>query len=172
MSIRHQDWVIKIDYQNGAGTGNIHWRLGLDGDFTLVGDANDPYPWFSHQHDVEYEFGTSHVSLFDNGNTRFVQFPNDNSRGQLWNVDESTMTATLEENLDIGIKSTALGSAQMLLDSRQKPIGLHYEAGDGNGGGTSQTMSFYRPGTLNMVSNTATYRTAQMRDMYTPSTQP
>jgi arylsulfate sulfotransferase len=172
LSIRHQDWVVKIDYQNGAGTGNILWRLGLDGDFTLMGDANDPYPWFSHQHDVEYEFDTNYISLFDNGNTRINQFPDDNSRGQLLDVDETTLVAKLVENYDIGLKSLALGSAQVLLDGQHNEIGIHYEAGDANGGASSQTMSFYKNATLIMESNTATYRTAQMAGMYNPATEP
>jgi arylsulfate sulfotransferase len=171
MSMRHQDWVIKIDYQNGTGTGNILWRLGLDGDFTIIGDPNDTYPWFSHQHDVEYEWGTDYISLFDNGNTRIKQNPTEDSRGQLLLVNENTLTATLKENFDTGVQSLALGSAQVLLNAAGKPIGIHYEAGDANGGTTSQTLSYYKTGTLNMTSNTATYRTAQMRDMYTPSTE-
>src|SRR6266850_1347617 len=52
VSSRHQDWVFKVDYKNGAGTGNILWRLGLNGDFTFNNFNNDPYPWFSHQHDA------------------------------------------------------------------------------------------------------------------------
>jgi arylsulfate sulfotransferase len=32
-SARHQDWVIKIDYHNGAGGGDVLWRLGQLGDF-------------------------------------------------------------------------------------------------------------------------------------------
>jgi hypothetical protein len=35
VSLRHQDWVIKIDYRNGAGDGHVIWRLGQGGDFTL-----------------------------------------------------------------------------------------------------------------------------------------
>jgi arylsulfate sulfotransferase len=171
LSIRHQDWVIKIDYENGAGTGNILWRLGLDGDFAIVGDPGDTYPWFSHQHDVEYEFDTSHISLFDNGNTRISENPGENSRGQFLNVDETTMTSTVEENFDIGLPSLALGSAQLLLNPLGTPIGLHYEAGDAMGGQASESIAYYYKGTLNLGSNTATYRTAQMRDMYTPSTE-
>lgn len=171
MSMRHQDWVIKIDYQNGTGTGNILWRLGLDGDFAIVGDPNDTYPWFSHQHDVEYEWGTNYISLFDNGNTRIAQNPTEDSRGQLLLLDDATMTATLEYNFDTGVQSLALGSAQVLLSAAGKPIGIHYEAGDANQGTTSQSLSYYKTGTLNMTSGTATYRTAQMRDLYTPSTE-
>ena len=58
MSLRDQDWVVKIDYSDGSGTGNILWRLGNQGDFSI---PNCPppysapacpsnYPWFSAQH--------------------------------------------------------------------------------------------------------------------------
>ena len=93
VSVRHQDWVIKIDYANGSGTGRVIWRLGKDGDFTI--NSSDPYPWFSHQHDAEYELGGTQVlSLYDNGNTRRTQFPTANSRGQLYRLDEASRTAS------------------------------------------------------------------------------
>ncbi len=171
MSLRHQDWVIKIDYANGAGTGNILWRLGRSGDFSIIGDAHDSDPWFSHQHDVEYEFGTNYVSLFDNGNTRIAHFPGENSRGQLLKLDETAKTATLKENFDLGVQSLALGTAQVLLDGKGHPIGIHYEAGFVNNS-SSQSISFYKGGTLNMSSASPAYRSFQMRDLYTPATQP
>src|SRR4029077_4140674 len=66
-SSRHQDWLIKIDYRFGEGSGDVIWRLGKDGDFTY--DSTDPYPWFSHQHDAGYEsVNDSTITLFDNGN--------------------------------------------------------------------------------------------------------
>ena len=49
VSLRTQDWVIKIDYNNGKGNGHIVWKLGAGGNFTPI--ANTPQPWFSHQHD-------------------------------------------------------------------------------------------------------------------------
>src|SRR5262249_42980886 len=52
LSVRHQDWVLKIDYENGAGDGHVIWRLGQDGDFTV--NSPDPSPWFSHQHNAHY----------------------------------------------------------------------------------------------------------------------
>ena len=36
ISIRHQNWLVKVDYTNGAGTGDILWHLGYQGDFTLL----------------------------------------------------------------------------------------------------------------------------------------
>ena len=54
-SIRNQDWVIKVDYNNGRGRWAHIWTLGVGGDFTIVPrNPSDPYPWFSHQHNVNY----------------------------------------------------------------------------------------------------------------------
>jgi hypothetical protein len=111
LSLRHQDWVIKIDYRNGAGDGHVVWRLGKDGDFTV--NSTDPNPWFSHQHDVHY-IDDSTIILFDNGNTRRASDPTADSRGQVWKLDEKTMTATLVFNADLGNYSSAVGAAQKL----------------------------------------------------------
>src|SRR5262249_12034600 len=67
LSLRLQDWVIKIDYRNGAGDGHVIWRLGAGGDFAL--NSADPAAWFSHQHDAHY-IDDHTLILFDNGNTR------------------------------------------------------------------------------------------------------
>ena len=39
ISVRHQNWLIKVDYANGQGAGDILWRLGYQGDFSLVGGS-------------------------------------------------------------------------------------------------------------------------------------
>ena len=52
VSVRHQDWVIKIDYAHGHGDGHVIWRLGQGGDFAVI--SSDPSPWFSHQHYAHY----------------------------------------------------------------------------------------------------------------------
>jgi hypothetical protein len=111
LSIRHLDWVIKIDYRNGEGDGHVIWRLGQDGDFTV--NSTDPSPWFSHQHNAHY-VDASTIILFDNGNTRRASDPNAHSRGQVWKLDEETMTATLLVNADLGRYAGALGAAQAL----------------------------------------------------------
>jgi hypothetical protein len=118
-SSRHQDWVMKVDYQNGTGTGNILWRLGLDGDFTFNNTNNDPYPWFSHQHDAGFEDpATGLMSLFDNGNTRVAPPPlglgSGNSRGMALSLDITNMTVTPVMSQDLGYFAFALGSAQLL----------------------------------------------------------
>lgn len=111
LSLRTQDWVIKIDYRNGAGDGHVVWRLGQGGDFTV--NSTDPNPWFSHQHDVHY-IDDSTIILLDNGNTRHASDPTADSRGQVWKLDEQTMTATLVLNVDLGTYSSAEGAAQKL----------------------------------------------------------
>jgi len=172
MSLRHQDWVLKIDYANGAGTGNILWRLGLDGDFTIIGDPNDPYPWFSHQHDAEWQLTLPYIALFDNGNTRITQNGGvGNSRGQLLKINQNTKTATLLYNFDTGVQSLALGTAQMLIDNKGNPNGLHYEAGFVNTN-SGLTLSYYKTGTFSLTSSAPSYRAFQMHDLYTPDVQP
>jgi Arylsulfotransferase (ASST) len=111
LSLRHQDWVIKIDYANGAGDGHVIWRLGQGGDFTV--NSTDPNPWFSHQHDAHL-IDASTLILFDNGNTRRAGDPTAHSRGQVWKIDEQTMTATLVVNVDLGNYSPMFGAAQRL----------------------------------------------------------
>jgi hypothetical protein len=111
VSIRNQDWVIKIAYENGTGDGHVIWRLGQDGDFTI--DSADPYPWFSHQHNAHFIDDQTMV-LFDNGNTRRLEFPGSNSRGQVLTIDEHAHTVTPVLTADLGNYSLAVGSAQKL----------------------------------------------------------
>ncbi len=112
MSMRHQDWVIKIKYLDGVGPGDVIWRLGKDGDFNLSASSNDPYPWFSHQHDISlYNNG---FLLYDNGNTRQAQFPDAHSRGQFYNIYERAHLAVQVLSVDLGEFSQAVGSAQRL----------------------------------------------------------
>ncbi|HUE00693.1 MAG TPA: aryl-sulfate sulfotransferase [Bryobacteraceae bacterium] len=78
LSMRHQDAIIKIDYQDTKGTGDIVWLMGPPDNFTtgispftFVNTWNDAWPWFSHQHEVGIENGgAGPMTLFDNGNTR------------------------------------------------------------------------------------------------------
>jgi arylsulfate sulfotransferase len=61
-SMRHQNWIIKIDYQDGTGAGDIIWRLGPGGDFQLVG-GTDPTDWFYAQHGPSF-FTTRTIGVF------------------------------------------------------------------------------------------------------------
>ncbi len=111
VSLRTQDWAIKIDYANGRGNGHIVWKLGAGGNFKVV--ANTASPWFSHQHDVRFINDTT-LLVFDDGNTRQRSNRKAHSRGQEWVVDEHSRKATLVVNADMGNYSSFLGSAELL----------------------------------------------------------
>ncbi|MGH9739550.1 MAG: aryl-sulfate sulfotransferase, partial [Candidatus Acidiferrales bacterium] len=109
VSIRHQYWAIKIDYNNGNGTGNILWKLGYQGDFTLM-NGTDPVDWFYAQHDPNVissnSSGTFQMTMFDNGDNRVLDSSGDicgasgqpacYSRVPIIQIDEAAKTATLE----------------------------------------------------------------------------
>lgn len=112
MSIRNQDWVIKIHFANGTGNGNVLWRLGKDGDFTT--SAGGPFPWFSGQHEAAFEGGGNYfLSVHDNGNTRWEQMGG-NTRAQLWLINEDVRIANLIINADLGGFSNSQGSIHRL----------------------------------------------------------
>jgi hypothetical protein len=73
ISIRNQNWLVKVDYANGTGAGNIVWKLGYQGDFTLVG-GTDPTDWFFAQHGPSFTSsnttGKFSLVVFDNGDDR------------------------------------------------------------------------------------------------------
>jgi arylsulfate sulfotransferase len=104
LSMRHQSWILKIDYANGTGTGNILWKLGEGGDFNLFG--GDPSNWFYAQHYPNL-IGTNGsqmtLAIWDNGNFRVdaggttcgaPPAPACYSRATIFEVDESTHLAT------------------------------------------------------------------------------
>lgn len=108
ISIRHQNWIIKVDYRDGAGTGNILWRLGNGGDFTLK-NGTSPTDWQYAQHLPGYfsanTTGVFSLGLMDNGDDRV--FPTGvacNTAGNpaclyttvpVFQIDENAMTASL-----------------------------------------------------------------------------
>lgn len=162
-SSRHQDWLIKIDYADGAGSGEVMWRLGKDGDFTAI--SGDPSPWFSHQHDgaIVDESGTLLV-VFDNGNLRQSEDAGAHSRGQVWRLDEGAMTATLLVNADLGVYSPALGSAQKL-EGRT----FHFNAGLIPPRFAARGIEVDAAGNTIYSQETAVmlYRSFRMKDLYT-----
>jgi arylsulfate sulfotransferase len=78
VSIRHQNWIVKVDYRGGGGTGAVLWKLGEGGDFTLQGGV-DPTDWFYAQHDANFASanttGVFQLAAMDNGDDR--EFPAD-----------------------------------------------------------------------------------------------
>ena len=73
LSIRHQNWIVKIEFLDGQGSGKVIWRLGEGGDFKLVGGV-DPTDWFYAQHGMSYftpnTTGVFRLGQMDNGNDR------------------------------------------------------------------------------------------------------
>ncbi len=104
--MRNQSWILKIDYNNGTGSGDILWRLGEDGDIALVG--GDPSLWFYAQHYpniLSADGTTTTLAIFDDGNQRVLNdqgttcvgfYPNCYSRGTIFQVDDATRVATLQ----------------------------------------------------------------------------
>ncbi len=165
VSMRHQDWVVKIDYANGTGTGDVIWRLGQDGDFQLVpDDPSDPWPWFSHQHEVEIEGGQ--LLVYDNGNTRVTTLGGGDSRGQVWALDEANRVATLVHDFDLGEYSFALGSAQLLSNGNYHFLNGFVDQENPH----SRSIEVGPDGQFHWVfySDGAVYRSFRMRDLYTP----
>ncbi|HEY6947550.1 MAG TPA: aryl-sulfate sulfotransferase, partial [Gemmatimonadales bacterium] len=160
VSVRHQDWIIKIDYAHGTGDGHIIWRLGQDGDFAV--SSPEPSPWFSHQHYPHY-LDDSTLILFDNGNTRQAGDPNAHSRGQVWKLDENARTATLVVNLDLGNYSPELGTAERM------PNGNYvFDSGSQGGGLFGQSIEMLPDGTRVYVQEVAArdYRSFRMSSLY------
>ncbi|MGC1374409.1 MAG: aryl-sulfate sulfotransferase [Candidatus Sulfotelmatobacter sp.] len=116
LSIRHQSWIVKIDYNNGAGNGDLLWHLGYQGDFDLTvagvptGEASE---WFSFQHFpilLSQSGSQDTLAVWDNGDNRVLDAATDElcqdprsgstrppcySRATLLQVDESSMVANL-----------------------------------------------------------------------------
>jgi len=97
---------LKIDYANGNGAGDIIWKLGYQGDFTLSsGVLSD---WFAAQHDANIASSNStgdfRLAMFDNGDDRIFDpsgttcvgtaLPYCYSAGAIFDVNETTMTAS------------------------------------------------------------------------------
>ena len=105
-SLRHQSWVLKIDYANGNGAGDVIWKLGYQGDFTLSSDQISD--WFYAQHDANImspnSTGNIQLAMFDNGDDRPVDNggtlcaglvqPQCYSTAAIFQIDENARTAS------------------------------------------------------------------------------
>jgi len=106
LSVRNQSWILKIDYRDGAGSGDILWRLGEGGDFMLT--SVNPSDWFYAQHFpslIGTDGSVITMAVFDNGNLRIVDdrgstcgnvpAPACYSRATVFQIDQSARTARL-----------------------------------------------------------------------------
>ncbi len=125
LSMRHQSWILKIDYENGAGSGNVLWKLGEDGDFTLLG--GDPSQWFYGQHNpylVSTNGSQTNLAVFDDGNLRIYpdgtacgstsSAPACYTRATIFQIDESTSLASLSWEYSPGFYTPWGGSIGVL----------------------------------------------------------
>ncbi len=132
LSLRHQSWVLKIDYSNGTGTGNVLWRLGYQGDLALTVNGvptDDPSQWFSFQHFPVVISQTGPQTVFgvwDNGDNRVLNIegvicgppPVYNipcySRANIFRIDEDAKVADLAWTDSPGFYSLWGGSINQL----------------------------------------------------------
>ena len=133
VSIRHQNWVIKVKYQDGLGDGSILWKLGNQGTFTLMKDGKvdtNPYDWPYAQHGPSFvssvTAGTFDLAVMDNGNDRIVagnvgNCPTDRTKDcyttvPVFRIDEDAKTATIEDRvtLPVPMYSNFGGNAEVL----------------------------------------------------------
>ncbi len=114
LSIRHQNWIIKIEFLDGLGSGKVMWRLGQGGDFKLVG-GTDPTDWFYAQHGMNFftanTTGVFRLGMLDNGNDRLFPSgrvicqpngptsPHCYSTMPLLSIDEAAKTATFVQHI-------------------------------------------------------------------------
>ena len=130
LSLRHQSWILKIDYNNGTGSGDVLWKLGYQGDFALS-PFDDPSLWFSFQHFpsiISQNGPQTTLAVWDNGNARVMDSsgtictngaaigtPNACfSRAVVFQIDESTRVATLAWQDQPGNQSIWGGSINQL----------------------------------------------------------
>ena len=128
VSLRDQNFVIKINYQDGAGDGSVLWRFGVGGDFTLPA-GQDPVEWNYGQHYPTVvspnSAGIFQMMFFNNGNNRLLDTNNDvcstpglatcYSSVPLFEVNETTKTASVVSETSLAPHySVCCGDAQVL----------------------------------------------------------
>jgi hypothetical protein len=130
--------------------------------------GTDPSPWFSHQHDANFESDGQSITVFDDGNTRQNSDPAAHSRGQAVMIDEQSRTASLALNADLGGYSYALGSAQLLQNGNYH-FNSGAQIGSGPGSFYAQSLEVNPAGALVYGIQFATleYRSFRMVDLYT-----
>jgi len=103
LSVRNHHHVVLVSRK----TGRVVWRLGAEGDFSLVGAGE----WFFNQHDASWLVDGS-ILLYDNGNER----PGDTlySRAVIYKVDEQEMSVRQVWEYRTEVYTPFLGGAQLL----------------------------------------------------------
>jgi len=169
LSMRHQNWIVKINFLDGTGSGAVMWKLGYQGDFKLV-NATDPTDWFYAQHGMNYvtqnTTGDFKLTLMDNGNDR--TFPGGQqvicnpfkpplpptcySTAPVLEINENTMTATMLSHYQPGPKDFSFfgGNSAQLANG---DFEIDFAAAAQTNGGLIQELT---PGTFQPVWQAAT----------------
>jgi hypothetical protein len=128
LSMRNQNWVIKINYRDGAGDGRILWHFGPDGDFKLPA-GQDPIEWNYGQHFPSVvspnSAGNFQLMLFNNGNDRLLNSAKQicgatgasacYSSVPIYNLSESAKTVDIASEIVLApAYSTCCGNANIL----------------------------------------------------------
>jgi arylsulfate sulfotransferase len=128
LSMRNQNWIIKVNYQNGTGDGKILWHLGPGGDFTLPA-GDDPIEWNYGQHYPVFlspnTSGIISIMFFNNGNNRMVDDADDvcgtanltpcYSSVPTFQLNEYTNTAQVSQEINLApFFSVCCGNANLL----------------------------------------------------------
>src|SRR3954452_20539055 len=106
LSMRGQSWILKIDYADGAGNGDILWRLGQGGDFAISGGDSQLFYGQHYPTILNVDASNSTLSVFDNGNFRIdsnnvacgssTSAPACYTRAVILQIDELTKTASVD----------------------------------------------------------------------------
>jgi arylsulfate sulfotransferase len=126
LSMRNQDWVVKINYRDGRGDGGILWRLGPGGDFVIPGGSPADFNYAQHYPVLVggKSTGVFPLLLFDNGNNRIVDrngtvcgspgAASCYSRPVLFELDETSKTAQILWQDKLPVFSGCCGSINIL----------------------------------------------------------
>ncbi len=186
LSVRHQNWIIKIYFNNGTGDGHIMWHLGNGGDFALQG-GTEPQDWFYAQHGPNYfttnTTGNFTLGVMDNGDDRVLPgTPVGNcpaagstaptsqcySTMSVLQVNETNMTATLTEHYQpTPAVYSFFGGVVALM-----PNGNRHVAFSSPVGGTQVYELTGAPGSEQVVWQAVTKGTNQYRTDRLPSLYP
>ncbi|HVS88654.1 MAG TPA: aryl-sulfate sulfotransferase [Candidatus Acidoferrum sp.] len=126
LSLRNQDWVVKINYRDGAGDGSVLWRLGAGGDFVIPGGSPADFNYAQHYPvlTAAKSSGVFPLMLFDNGNGRILDSngavcgspgaESCYSRPVLFQLDETSKTAQILWQDKLPVYSSCCGSINTL----------------------------------------------------------
>jgi arylsulfate sulfotransferase len=125
LSMRDQNWVVKINYRDSRGDGSILWRLGPGGDFVIPGGGPADFNYAQHYPVLlgPQKSGVFPLMLFDNGNNRVVDSSGTvcgspaapcYSRPVIFQLDENAKTAQILWQYKLPVFSACCGSINVL----------------------------------------------------------